>query len=201
MADPAVEPHHQQMDPDMHSRPETDNPAFSEAGLDGDHPPADRRHPLGPLVSLAPLGQPVLGRLYAAAIAVAAGAILLLAASITPSPEGVGTHRELGLPPCGFLLMTQMPCPTCGMTTAFAHTVRGEIVAAGRAQVAGLVAALVVVIVLLVSLGVVVTGRVPVLNWYRIPPMWCVGGGLVLFVAAWAVKMLLTLGALGRPES
>ena len=35
-----------------------------------------------------------------------------------------------------------LPCPTCGMTTAFAHTVRGRWLAAARAQPAGFVAAI-----------------------------------------------------------
>ncbi|MCA9610613.1 MAG: hypothetical protein KC619_33690, partial [Myxococcales bacterium] len=38
-------------------------------------------------------------------------AVLVTAAMLTPSPEGHGTHTQLGLPPCGFLVYTGYPCP------------------------------------------------------------------------------------------
>jgi hypothetical protein len=39
----------------------------------------------------------------------------------------------LGLPPCGFLEWSGLPCPACGLTTSFAHLARahfGEALAA-----------------------------------------------------------------------
>lgn len=45
-------------------------------------------------------------------------AMLVVGAYLTPSPEGHGTHEQMGMPPCGFLIATGLPCPTCGMTTA-----------------------------------------------------------------------------------
>ena len=32
----------------------------------------------------------------------------------------MGTHQQLGLPPCNFVTLTGYPCPACGMTTSFA---------------------------------------------------------------------------------
>lgn len=61
-------------------------------------------------------------------------AVLITAACLTPSPAGHGTHTQLGLPPCGFLVVTGMPCPGCGLTTSFAHMVRLEVVDAARAN-------------------------------------------------------------------
>lgn len=58
---------------------------------------------------------------------------------LTPSPSGVGTHEQLGLPPCGFLAVTGKPCPACGLTTAFAHLAHLELVASLRAHPVGLV--------------------------------------------------------------
>lgn len=49
-------------------------------------------------------------------------AVLATARTLTPDPAGHGTHTQLGLPPCGFLVLTGgCPCPGCGLTTAFAH--------------------------------------------------------------------------------
>lgn len=50
----------------------------------------------------------------------------LLARWLEPNPQGFGTHQQLGLPPCTFLTLTGLPCPSCGMTTCFAHFTRGH---------------------------------------------------------------------------
>ncbi len=64
-------------------------------------------------------------------------AVLVTAALLTPSPSGIGTHTELHLPPCGFYVLFHRPCPSCGMTTAFAWMVRGRVADAFRTQPAG----------------------------------------------------------------
>jgi hypothetical protein len=51
-------------------------------------------------------------------------ALLLTARLLRPSADGVGTHRQLGLPPCAFLHFTGIPCPSCGLTTSVAHAAR-----------------------------------------------------------------------------
>jgi len=51
-------------------------------------------------------------------------AVLLIARFLRPSANGVGTHRQLGLPPCAFLHFTGFPCPSCGLTTSVAHAAR-----------------------------------------------------------------------------
>lgn len=43
---------------------------------------------------------------------------------LTPSAEGHGTHRQLGLPPCSSVLLFGRPCPGCGLTTSFTSTVQ-----------------------------------------------------------------------------
>ena len=61
-------------------------------------------------------------------------AVLVTAAFLTPSASGHGTHTQLGLPPCGFLVLTGFPCPGCGLTTAFAHMIRGHFIGAAHAN-------------------------------------------------------------------
>lgn len=65
-----------------------------------------------------------------------ATSLLMLAIWLTPSPTGLGTHQQLGLPPCTILFWFGIPCPSCGGTTAFAHFVRGQWVSAFRANAA-----------------------------------------------------------------
>ncbi len=85
--------------------------------------------------TVAPLPRPLLRSRVAWAIFFSvATAVVVTAATLTPSPLGHGTHTQLGLPPCGFLSFTGVPCPGCGLTTAFANMVRLDVVSAARAN-------------------------------------------------------------------
>ncbi len=100
----------------------------------------------------------------------------------------------LGLEPCGMLQMTGVPCPTCGMTTAFAHGIRGQWVAGFRAQPFGLVLAVSTALILVVALDTVITGHCWALNWYRIRPSRFVIVLGVLMITAWAWKIVSVVG-------
>ena len=67
--------------------------------------------------------------------------LLATAAFLQLSPSGIGTHTQLGMPECGIVRMFGMRCPTCGMTTAWAHAVRGQFGQAATANVTGLLLA------------------------------------------------------------
>ncbi|MEK7833427.1 MAG: DUF2752 domain-containing protein [Acidobacteriota bacterium] len=69
-----------------------------------------------------------------------AGFTLTIARILNPSPNGFGTHEQLGLPPCLFFKLTGIPCPSCGLTTSFAHSSRLHFYQAFIAQPFGVVA-------------------------------------------------------------
>ena len=91
-------------------------------------------------------------------IVVATVAGLILAMTLQPNPEGVGTHEQLGLPPCGVLLMTGFPCATCGMTTAFTYAVHGRLLTAFAVHPAGATLAILTAIGTIISLYALVFG-------------------------------------------
>ena len=63
--------------------------------------------------------------------------LLLTARMLTPAEQRMGTHQQLGLPECGFITMFGKPCPSCGMTTSWAHLTRFQIPSAWRANPGG----------------------------------------------------------------
>ncbi|MCA9106937.1 MAG: DUF2752 domain-containing protein [Planctomycetales bacterium] len=73
--------------------------------------------------------------------------LLILAATLSPNPDGVGTHRQLripfvagaeeGLPACSFLVAFGKPCPSCGMTTSWAWLMKGNLWASASANIGG----------------------------------------------------------------
>lgn len=160
--------------------------------------PRKAPHPLGSLFEYRALEHAVFGRAYAVIVFSACVGLLGVALWLQPSPSGMGTHQQLGLPPCVTVMMTGYPCPSCGMTTAFSHAVRGQLLRSFHAQPAGLAAAILSTIGAMVSLGALLTGRVWTLNWYRVSPARLIVWLLLLIVAGWAYKLLsgLVMGAL-----
>ena len=69
-------------------------------------------------------------------------AVFVIAALLNPyddegKPRQMETHRQLGLPPCTFKVITGKPCPSCGMTTSFALLLHGDVANSVRANVVG----------------------------------------------------------------
>lgn len=98
-------------------------------------------------------------RLAAAFVALALLAVLITARIIEPSPAGHGTHTQItGLQPCLWAAYFDKPCPTCGMTTAFAHATRGRLITAFVTQPFGAFLAVVAVVTMWISAHVALTG-------------------------------------------
>ena len=86
-------------------------------------------------------------------------ALLGVAVWLTPDGRGHGTHQQLGLPPCTFYVLFGRPCPACGMTTAWAWLVRGEVIEACRTNAGGTLLAVLAIAGIPWLLGSAVRGR------------------------------------------
>lgn len=87
------------------------------------------------------------GRCLIALVGVVLVAVWAVACWLEPDPRGFGTHERLGFAPCSFRVWTGRPCPSCGMTTAFANLARGRVLEAAQANLAGVLIALVTLVV------------------------------------------------------
>jgi len=72
---------------------------------------------------------------------------LAIATQLTPSPRGMGTHQQLGLPACSTVQLFGIRCPACGMTTSWAWAVRGRMLRAVRANSGGAVLAMIAAVI------------------------------------------------------
>lgn len=81
-----------------------------------------------------------------AAAAVFLLALLATAAWLTPSPAGHGTHQQLGFSECFFVSQWGVRCPSCGMTTAWARLLNGDLRGGVAANAAGVLLALLAII-------------------------------------------------------
>lgn len=171
---------------------------MNEARSPDEHAPKGN-HPLGPLISRQPLGRRLLGRLIALVLLLLSVGVLATAARLPPAPAGAGTHERLGLSPCGFYRLTGIPCPSCGMTTAFAHAVRGQLFQAFKAQAMGLLLALATTAAAGLSLIVAVTGKTWTVNWYRVDAARVLIVAGVLLILAWGLKIAWVLAERNLP--
>lgn len=125
-------------------------------------------------------------RLHGALLMLPPLALLVTAAFLKPNPAGMATHRQLGMPACGFLEATGHPCPSCGMTTAFAHAAHGDLASSFVTQPAGCILAVICAMLVLVGAwsvwsgmnGAGLAGRV-----FSRKAVWI--GLLILGLAAW----------------
>jgi len=123
--------------------------------------------------------------------ALGAGAVLAVARLLTPEAGGYGTHEHLFLLPCIFRWATGLPCPFCGMTTAFALMAHGRVGAAFAIHVLGPAAYLTTWAALGAAIVGLVRNRMLLPRW----PFSQTGGRVILTVLllGWAVNLMRLL--------
>ncbi len=129
-------------------------------------------------------------RLGAGFICAGSLGVLVVASILDAAPEGHGTHEQLGLTPCAWPLMFGAPCPTCGMTTAFAHAADGDGLGALWTQPFGAGLALMAAAAFWGAGHVAVTGsRVGRVALAAVTPR-LIGIAALLAGAAWVFKLM-----------
>ena len=105
--------------------------------------------------------------------------LFVTARCLRPDPAGFGTHRQLGLRECTMVRLLNRPCPTCGMTTAWAWLVRGNVSAAATASLGGLVLGTLGLVVVPWAVGSALTGR-----WLLVKPrpQWLITIAVVIVI-------------------
>jgi hypothetical protein len=104
-------------------------------------------------------------------------------------PRRMETHRQMGLPPCTFFLLTRLPCPSCGMTTSFALLVRGDLVNSVRANSVGTLLALVCLAFIPWALYGAIRGRTVFIRSLERALTLCVVGFLILMMLRWGIVL------------
>lgn len=130
-------------------------------------------------------------RLILAASAVGLVGVLAMAARLRPDPRGYGTHEQLGLPRCAFSAMTGTPCPSCGMTTAFAWCARGRLDRAWRANPAGSVLAPTCAVLVVWMIVSAARGRPWITRTIDGPLIVVVSATVAIGLGAWMIRMIL----------
>ncbi len=132
-------------------------------------------------------------RLIGAALMAPSLAMLIIAWQLDPrGAKGYGTAQQLDLPPCGMLVKTGYPCPSCGMTTSVSATAHGKLLTALEAQPFGVVLFAAAVALALLGATQALTGRNCLGK--RGPRWWWLWAGLAGMFVGWG--WVLTAGVI-----
>lgn len=114
--------------------------------------------------------------------------LLIIAGNLNPAERGLGTHQQLGLPPCSLRVLAGIRCPACGMTTSWSYFARGNWLASMSTNAGGFLLALFCVAMIVLAAQVVRCGRLPsprVQSWLTIAG----GGILVVTLVDWIIRL------------
>jgi hypothetical protein len=131
------------------------------------------------------------GRWAMVALALALTAVFAVARALEPNPRGYGTHTQLGLPPCQFARVTGHPCPSCGMTTAFAWFVRGRFARSWNVNPAGMVLASACSGLVPWLIAGAALGKTPGFRSMEAPLIGVVVATVAVSLVSWTIRLVL----------
>lgn len=115
--------------------------------------------------------------------------LLATARYLTPSPAGLGTHQQLGLPPCTTMVIWNVPCPTCGMTTSWAWVMRGNLMQASRANLGGTMLAIIAIGFLPAACYFFISGRATSGHWFSLMLAVSLVTACCITLIQWAIRL------------
>ena len=127
-------------------------------------------------------------RITAGILALTPLTLLVIAGILKPAAQGLGTHQQLGLPPCSLRLLAGIRCPACGMTTSWSYFSRGNWLASISTNAGGFLLALLCIALILTAAQVVRCGRLPsprVQGWLTIAG----AGVLAVTLVDWIIRL------------
>ena len=128
-------------------------------------------------------------------IAVVLIGVFAIAIALDPYQDGkvwlAETHRQLGLLPCTFKLVTGYPCPSCGMTSSFALAIRGDLWHSAQANFVGTLLALGCLAVIPWAAASALKGRLLGVRNFESVLVRCVFGFFVLMFGRWGIVLAL----------
>ena len=100
-------------------------------------------------------------RVAATLIALIPLTLLVIAGNLTPAQQGLGTHQQLGLPPCSLRYLAGIRCPACGMTTSWAYFTKGNWLSSLQVNAGGFLLACLSIATIGIATESVRFGRIP----------------------------------------
>jgi hypothetical protein len=138
--------------------------------------------------SVAPPPKRIGLRIIAGFLAFIPLTLLIIAGNLNPAEKGLGTHQQLGLPPCSLRVLAGIRCPACGMTTSWSYFARGNWLASMNTNAGGFLLALLCVAMIVLAAQVVRCGLLPsprVQTWLTIAG----AGVLVVTLVDWIIRL------------
>ncbi len=106
-------------------------------------------------------------RIAALLLALLPLSLLAVARNLQPSTSGLGTHQQLGFPPCTLRVLAGIRCPGCGMTTSWAHFTRGDLHSSLASNSGGCLLAIYSLVFAYCSLHAGIRGQMPTVSTQR----------------------------------
>lgn len=117
--------------------------------------------------------------------------LLGVAAFLTPDARGHSTHQQLGLPGCSLLSMFGIRCPGCGMTTSWAHCLRGDVESAFYSNAGGTVLCLVSLVCAPMLVGLAMRGRGTRGAWFSMASISAFLIAILIAMIEWLIRLAL----------
>ena len=129
-------------------------------------------------------------RLTAILLALLPLLLLATASRLRPDRDGLGTHQQLGLPPCSMRMVVGIRCPACGMTTSWAYFSQARLVDSLSVNSGGFLLALYSLAFAWVAIFTAVSARLPSVAVQRGLAV-ALLAIVVVTLADWGVRLML----------